>query len=1471
MRHFFLPLCFVLIFSSLKAQLKADFTPDKAGGCSPFSVSFINTTTGASAAATYEWNLGNGNTSVFKNAGAVYHEEKNYTITLTVKDGSQTSTQSKTITVYKKPSVAFTFSPNNGCLPLAINFTSSSQPGDGSLTTYHWDFGDGSTQQSFTPAISHTYNFQQTASVSLTAVNSYGCSNTLTKNDAIKVHPSLQASFSADITTLCDLPGTVNFSNTSSGAGTLSYDWDFGDGATSKDKTPSHTYTKKGIYTVKLTVKSSEGCTNQAIKNEYINAGNFNSDIQVPALICEGANAVFTSSTSTQPAQTRWFVDGVETYYWYSSLNYTFMTPGPHKVEVINTFNGCEQKVSKQVDVKPKPKINGFVAEVKDLCGAPAKVDFKDTTVDAVSWQWNFDYYWNNSTVHATSKTASHTYQSDNWYYVSLTVKNAAGCLANTFKQVSISKPQVGIYLDGDSKQEDCGQLKIKVVARSTEDIVNYSWNFGDGTTYTTPSPVHTYTRPGSYSISLTYKTVNGCTGTVHYYNNVQVREKPVADFSVQPEVCGNTPVLFTNKTTGYVTNYIWDFGDNGGNYWDGSPTHQYQAEGQYTVRLIANNWICNDTIVKTAIIKVSPPFTKIEKAVNTCDGTRGLVTFTDGSRQAQSWNWNFDDGTSSAYTVAQPTVAHTYAKTGAYKVILATTHGSCTVKDSTMVYVLTKQKPVLSLGKTESCVDQAFSYQVNSLEGNPHPISIYNNDYEFVKWEHSDGTVFAGNYYSYVNWNPNASGSISSSRIKDDQVRVIIQSPGFYCQDTSNYVPLKINGVTPGFEVVTDNICFKSPVVLKDTSKTTGDNVIASWEWNFGDGITKTNTQGGTVNHTYSNPGSYYVNLKVTDKNGCSSTTAGYTGYVRTIGPKAAFYIASGNSVQLNTNVTFYNNSNTANAYNVSYKWDFGNGVTSTDYSPSYTYTEPGMYEVVLIAKNEQTACSDTARQTITVKVFNTAFTFTTAFIGNYGTCPPVRANFVNTSTNYTGLFWDFGDGFTLENQPSPSHVYEKAGKYIVTLTVYGYNGLTGVYEDSVFIQGPTATIEADDLEGCIGTQVSLNAPTHTDTKSYVWDFGDGYVVNAVDSFAAHTYETAGSYTPSLILEDSKGCSSVISLSEKVVIHPDPAIIISPSSPFVCKTSSVQLQASGAEHYEWLPATGLSSTSSASTVAFPEETTTYTIKATDINGCTGTTTTTVAVPGPFSIDVSPVADICKGNSTDLEVKGAGSYQWINTTTGLSNVQIANPVASPLNSTQYTVVGYDQYKCYSDTAQLNVTVRPSPGVHAGDDREVVFGAQDVLDIVNSNDVIRWNWTPADFLSCTNCPSPVSKPYRSMEYVVEVFNDYNCSAKDTVLLKAVCTQGGIYIPTAFSPNYDGNNDLFVIRGTGVRIVRSMRIYNRWGEILFEKKDFYPNDNSSGWNGRYKGIDQPAESYVYFVEMECSAGEIFTRKGTVTIVR
>jgi gliding motility-associated-like protein len=1468
MRFYFLSFFLICSFLSAVAQLRADFMPDKSGGCSPVVISFTNTTTGASPNASYHWDLGNGNTSVLKNAGAVYEEEKTYTITLTVKDGAATSVRSKTITVYKKPAVNFSFSPDNGCLPLTVAFVGISS--DANISAWHWDFGDGTTQQTFDSLSAHVYNFPQIATVSLTAVSNNGCAGTVTKEKIIKVHPSLLVEFEADKAIHCDAPATVQFINNSMGPGTLTYEWEFGDGVKSTEKTPSHNYKKKGTYTVKLTVKSSEGCTDALTKNSYINVGDISTDLQVPSLICFNTSATFNNISTPAPDQVRWFIDGTEIFNWgVHSLDYTFYMTGTHSVQVVNRFGSCEQTVIKQIEVKPMPQLNGFVADIKGLCGAPVTVEFKDTTADAVSWQWNFRANWNPATIHSTAKEPSHTYQSDDWYSVMLTVKNQHGCSTTAYKQVTISKPMVGISYTDAAGWGGCDSLIKSFTVRSTQEITSYLWDFGDGTTSTQKEPTHTFKQKGAYRVKFTYTTVDGCTGVVEDYNTLVVYHKPVADFTLPSEVCGNAYVHFTPKPSIDAHYYYWDFGDNTGIQYDG--VHRYQNEGIYNVKMIAGNGYCNDTITKIAAIKVSPPFPKIESITNTCDGTRGTITIKDATSKASKWTWDFDDGTQTTYTTYQPVITHTYTQSGTYKVTL-TTEGACTLKDSMLAFVLLKHKPVLTIDNSASCINEAATFHVREQEHNIYILSDFNDRYFFNKWEYADGSPFTGTYTNNTYyWYKDMDGTIWPNEIKKDSLRLIINSYFFGCQDTTNYVAIQTKGVTAGFEILANDICFKSPAVFRDTSRVTAGNSIVSWQWDFGDGTVITNTRGGTVNHIYADPGGYYVTLKVTDISGCTSSASSFYSHVRVAGPKAAFSVSPGNNVQLNTTVQFHNQSNLAYTGLVTYLWDFGNGITSTDGAPSYTYTMPGDYVVTLIARNTAMQCNDTVSQVIRVKDFNTGFTFTTSFIGNHGVCPPVKASFTNTSINYTRLIWDFGDGFTLEDQPYPSHVYNKPGVYIVTLQVYGHNGLTGTYRDTVFVTRPDATIKANDLAGCIGTNVSLFTPSHSDVTSYFWDFGNGYTVGATDSFALHSYATAGSYSPSLIITDAAGCSSSVDLADKIIIYPDPAISVSPVSPMVCKTDGAQLHAAGAVNYIWSPAAGLNNASTANPVAMPDATTAYTVFGTDVNGCTSTATVTVNVIKPFTMNISGDAEICKGAAVTLHASGASTYQWIGNTEGLNGTQIANPRAVPSATTTYTIVGFDQFQCYSDTADINITVRPLPAVNAGPDLDVVYGSENVLKITNSADVVRWQWTPADFLSCTDCPAPVSKPFRPVDYVVSVFNTYNCEAKDTISIKASCSGGGIFIPTSFTPNGDGKNDRFTIFGSGAGIIRSLRIYNRWGEIVFENRNFYPNDNSAGWNGKNKGVELPTETYVYFAEMECTAGEKIVRKGTVTIVR
>src|SRR5580692_8285425 len=132
-RRLSLSLILLLTWGAAMAQLNADFSIDKPGGCSPLAVAFTNRTSGASPSAVYTWDFGNGNTSQLMNGGAIYTTEKTYTVTLTVQDGGNQSVSTQQVKVYGPPSVDFTASTAKGCLPLPVTFTGNASSASGSI------------------------------------------------------------------------------------------------------------------------------------------------------------------------------------------------------------------------------------------------------------------------------------------------------------------------------------------------------------------------------------------------------------------------------------------------------------------------------------------------------------------------------------------------------------------------------------------------------------------------------------------------------------------------------------------------------------------------------------------------------------------------------------------------------------------------------------------------------------------------------------------------------------------------------------------------------------------------------------------------------------------------------------------------------------------------------------------------------------------------------------------------------------------------------------------------------------------------------------------------------------------------------------------------------------------------------------------------------------------------------------------
>ena len=1638
----------VLTLSCLLAQsqLNADFVPDKEGGCSPLTNSFSNTTTGASASATYSWDLGNGNTSTLKNPGATYRDERTYTVVLTVKDGTQTATKTKQITVYKKPVVDFQPSTTLGCSPLAVTFTSSSSAGDGTIRDYFWDYGDGNTQKTTTATTSHTYTVVQKSAVALTVTNSHGCFNTLQKPDLIESLPGITVNFSADKTVVCKTSDAVKFTNTSTGPANITYAWDFGDGNTSTQKDPLHTYNQKGVFTVKLTVTSAAGCSQSVTKSDYVNVANFTSSFDVPALICQNASIVFTNRSTPTPTYSTWQENNYTFSYSSYSADRYFSSPGTYTIKLTNTFGTCQDVVTKDIVVKEAPKLNGFIANMGGVCGAPVTVQFKDTSAAAVSWLWNFNWPYSSST--ANTKEPSFTYNSEGYYTTSLTITDASGCSTTKSQSIHVSKPNVGINIisSNGNYSTGCEGLTATFAANPPSQVTDYKWEFGDGGTSTAVQPQHTFTAPGSYQVKLNYTTTSGCKA-VAYYNSINVYKKPDVDFS-SPQgttICGNTPVTFTitSPTNNRGTDHYWLINDRYGygSYYGSQLVYQFTADTTYSITLIASNNGCRDTVIKKDYIKVLPPFPKIVKATNTCDGTRGQVSFTEASKKALQYSWDFGDGTAPVtYSTAQPSTSHTYTKTGTYKVVLTATNGQCSVRDSLNAYVLLKQSPQLTATKTEICASDRLNIELKNLEANPHQY-YYTSDYVISRIEYGDKSAFTGtttssSYY----WTTTFQGSLQQLDNGKKDLRIITRSIEFNCLDTSNYIPLTIKGPVAKLNIAANNVCYKSPIVFSDSSKGTNNVAIKKWDWTFGDGNTQSYTTArNPVNHIYQNPGQFYVTLKVTDNDGCTATTPGYTSYATVNGPKAMFNYWPV-SITPGSTVTFNNNTNNYNSYNTQYKWMFKDGTTSTAYSPSKTYPVTGTDTVKLIATNPTTGCKDTAVQPIVIKNVNAAFTYTSSYINN-NSCPPVVVKFTNTSINVTSVSWNFGDGSKADNQNFPSHTYYKPGVYNVTLYAKAPNGITDSIVQQITVKGPYAILKADVTTGC-GTQtVTLSAEVKNAT-SFTWDFGDGGVQQSSDTFSVHTYTTPGVYIPALILKDAGGCSATSEMADKVIIdtlnvimertpmqvcdsamvnfnatitslaveklqqtltyhwdfgtgassdtadtkaagfiyntagkypvslkvtspygcekevtnfvdvfarakgsiagpgdicestsasftgssdlttavtyhwsfdngntstaqnpsaqlynnagnyqvqlvvnnsgcydttthslvvHAKPVINVSPKTATVCLGKTIQLTAGGGDVFAWTNTAGLNSYSIHNPVATPTSATNYIVEVTNAHGCKNKDTAFIAIQGPITVKLPADTSVCKGNGVLLAATGAATYSWINNTAGLSSTTISNPVATPALATTYTVVGTDAFQCFTSTANVKVNVVPFPSVTAGADLQVPTGSIIQLNARSSSDVKTWSWSPADYLSCTNCQSPSGEPRRDISYVVKAENQFGCIVYDTVNVKLVCAQSNVHIPTAFTPNKDFKNDLFYIKGSGVKMIKFLKIFNRSGFVVFEKTNFNIDDPSAGWDGRSNGFEVPTGAYVYITDMICDTGEIFSYKGTVVVVR
>jgi gliding motility-associated-like protein len=420
--------------------------------------------------------------------------------------------------------------------------------------------------------------------------------------------------------------------------------------------------------------------------------------------------------------------------------------------------------------------------------------------------------------------------------------------------------------------------------------------------------------------------------------------------------------------------------------------------------------------------------------------------------------------------------------------------------------------------------------------------------------------------------------------------------------------------------------------------------------------------------------------------------------------------------------------------------------------------------------------------------------------------------------------------------------------GIYPVTLaSQFGCDSIVQVTVDFTPAVMVSIIPETDSLEVCAGDSLTLIADG---ALTYSWDAGD-MQLNSDNGAVVEAYPM----DDVLVVVTGQGLACTARDSIYLTVNPAPAMqIVAPDA--ICLGDSVEISASGADSIFWLANDFLDCTACTQTVVSPTESTVFTVSG--YNGqCFGTVSWSMEVQEVPVGEVYGDTLVCAYSPVELFAIGGTTYVW---STGDTASAI---MVEPGQTTIYSVIALSGI-C-SDTAFITVQAIPLPQINVGNDTLITLGSEVQL---NATGGMNYSWTPATDLSCTLCSNPIATPSESMLYCVEGIAESGCS--DTACLRIEVTEDceTFFIPNAFAPEQGGDelNDCFHAFGEECFLSMRLRVFDRWGELVFEADDF-----GECWDGNYQGKKLNTGVFVYYFDAVLVNGDPFYRKGNVTLIR
>ncbi len=1102
-------------------QVSANFKSDTTKGCTPVTINFQNLSTGNGLS--YKWTFGNGNTSTLANPQAIYYQPGKYEVQLEITDASNKTdkiVKTNYIEVFRNPIAQFSGAPLTGCIPLNSVFTHSSQLGDGPITSWIWDFGDGNTTKD--SIAKHTYNTSGKFNVSLVVKDINSCESKTSKVDYVEVYATPDIDIGADNFYYCIAPFTVNFTDKSNNTtGTDSYFWEFGDGSTSSVRNPSYTYTKSGTFNVSLTVTKPNGCKAKKTFDAFIKIGelspNFSAD---KTKGCIPTKINFTNSTSptSKNITFEWdFGDGTQKSGLH--VDHEYKTAGVYTVTLKATLdNKCKESITKTgyITIEQNP-IPIFTLSDSLSCKTPFNIIMTSSSQYASNINWLAD-----GKLLGNSNPMFHSFTSFGNHTIELIATNFIGCKTSLIKNVDIIKPIVEIF---PSTVQGCAPLTVVFKDKITtfDSVIDRFWTFGEGSyKRTSDSTVSfTYTKDSTYDVKLAITTKNGCTAESTVKIKVGLKTNP-SFVLVKDTVCNKSTYQFKNTTDSKgvkIDDTTWylnrsDVTTQFSNKSDGTLKADHDS-GWYNVILITQNNGCIDTFIGKDQIFIAPPKARIDIGqMELCFSDS--VMLQDKSVGADSIVWYVSGPGKAPYTISNAKNITIYRNQNGAKVRLVAFNFQFNCRDTIenqITFPTVQTKAVISYyGKF--CAPSTITFDATT--------DASHNYFWYLGTDSAKGPTFVKSFDNAGNY----------------AVKLIVRHKTSACVDSTT-LNFNISGPSVSGELIGNDGC--SPVAIQLKCNSDPKN-YASLYWLI-DTDKVLVTKVGTVNYVLNKPGpeqdgSYKIKLIGIDSNGCQGLQEFRIKVDGVLGGDIKirrFADCSG------LHYIFQTLAPGQDLTKLKVNWDFGDGNSSTDYTNNKIYATSGVYNLVLTIKDTN-GCVSKIEKIMDIEKEKTYANFKADSLSS--NCPPLFVQFKDISTasgrRIIKWFWEFGDGSTSIEQ-NPSKLYLYAGKFTVKLFVTDELGCkdSAVFNDFVLVNGPTGSYNFDKKEGCAPLTVNFNS-NNVNAAKLEFDMGDGNVKQE-EKNPQHIYTLPGRYIPLMVISDTFGCTYTMPPIDTIYVYPYP------------------------------------------------------------------------------------------------------------------------------------------------------------------------------------------------------------------------------------------------------------------------------------------------------------------------------------------